>query len=73
MTRHGSSVGNVSASYASGSEIDPPVGHILSWKFFPSSTDSRRASCQLLVKEWALNIGKLPTLGLLRNSVLISN
>ena len=31
------------------------------WReFFPSSADSRRASCQLLMKEWALNTGKLP-------------
>ena len=34
--------------------------------FFPSSTDSRRASCQLLTKEWALYTGK--PLGLPLNS-----
>ena len=28
------------------------IWHILSWKSFPSFADSRRASCQLLVKEW---------------------
>ena len=39
-------------------------------KEFPSSPDSRRASCQLLAKEWALNIGKLPLGGLPRNIVV---
>ena len=52
------------------SEIDPHVLHILSWKKKPSSTDLRRASCQLLGKEWALNTGKLPPGGLPRNSVV---
>ena len=33
----------------------------------PSSADS---SCQLLVKEWALDTGKLPPGGLLRNSMV---
>ena len=33
----------------------------------PSSADS---SCQLLVKEWALDTGKLPPGDLLRNSVV---
>ena len=28
------------------------------------SADSRKASCQLLVKEWTLNTGKLPAGGL---------
>ena len=36
----------------------------------PSSADSRRASCQLLVKEWVLNTGKLPSGGLPRSSVV---
>ena len=27
-------------------------------KLFPTSPDSRRASCQLLAKEWALNTDK---------------
>ena len=31
----GSSVGRLSASYASGPEIDPCVRHIFSWKIFP--------------------------------------
>ena len=48
-TGHGSSVGSVSASYASGLVIDPNIRHILSWIFFLSITDSRRASFQLLV------------------------
>ena len=38
-------------------------------KQFPSSADSRRASCQLLVKELAINTGELPPGGLPRNSV----
>ena len=38
--------------------------------FFEKNPDSRRASCQLLVKEWALNTGKLPPEGLPRNSVV---
>ena len=37
---------------------------------FPSSTDSRRESCQLLAKEWAPNTGKLPLVGLPRKSVV---
>ena len=36
----------------------------------PSPTESRRASCQLMVKEWALNTGKLPPGGLPRNSAV---
>ena len=39
-------------------------------KIFPSSADSRRASCQLLAKECSLNTGKLPPGGLPRNSVV---
>ena len=35
----------------------------------PSSADSRRASCQLLAEEWALNTGKLSPTGLPRNCV----
>ena len=50
--------------------FDPPVRRILSWKKFPSSADTRRASCQLLAKELAPNIGKLPTGGLPKNSVV---
>ena len=34
-------------------KIDPPVWHISLKGKFPSSTDSRRASCKLLAKEWA--------------------
>ena len=47
----------------SGPEIDPHILHILS-RIFPSYTDPSRASCQLLVKKWALNTGKLPSGGL---------
>ena len=36
----------------------------------PSSAESRRASCQLLAKEWTLNTGKLPPGGLPRTSVV---
>ena len=66
----GSSVGSVSPLYPRGPEIDPHGRHILLWKIFPSSADSRRASCQLLAKEWTLNTGKLPLGGLPRNSVV---
>ena len=45
-------------------------GTVFSGIFFPSSTNSRRASCQLLAKEWTLNTGKVPPRGLLRNSVV---
>ena len=38
--------------------------------FVPFSADSRRASYQLLAKEWALKAGKLPPEGLPRNSVV---
>ena len=55
---------------SSGPEINPRIQHILSWKKFPSSADSRRASCQLLAKEWALNTGKLHLGGLPRNSMV---
>ena len=51
-------------------EIGPRVRLTLFWIFFPSSADSRRAGCQLLAKEWALNAGKLPLGGLPRNSVV---
>ena len=40
------------------------------WKKISSSFDSRRASCQLLVKEYAMNTGKLLLGGLPRNSVV---
>ena len=39
------SVGSVSALKASGLEISPHVSYILSWRIFPSSAGSRRASC----------------------------
>ena len=59
LTGWSSLVGGVSASYASCHEIK---------KVFPSC--SRRTSCQLLAKEWALNTGKLPLGGLPWNSVV---
>ena len=40
-------------------------------KNIPSSADSRRASCQLLAKEWTLYTGKLPLGDLPRNSVVL--
>ena len=67
-TRRGSLVGSMSALYVSGAVIDPRVRHNLSWNFFPFA-NLKRAICQFLAKEWALNIGKLPLGGLLRNSV----
>ena len=38
-------------------DIDPCAWQILSWIFFPSAADLRRARCQLLAKKWALNTG----------------
>ena len=49
-----------SLPFSSGPAIDPRFWHIL----------SRRASCQLLAKEWALSTGKLSPGGLSRNSVV---
>ena len=46
------------------------VSEVFCGDFVPSSSDSRRASCQLLSKEWALDTGKLPLGGLLRKSVV---
>ena len=60
----------MSALVKSGPEIDPRVWHCLLRNIFPSFADSRRASCQLLAKEWPLNTGKLPQGGLPRNSVV---
>ena len=45
-------------------------GTFFSGKTIPSSADSRRASCQLLVQNWALNASKLPSGGLPWNSVV---
>ena len=50
--------------------ISKDIWKYFSWRIFSSSTDSRRASCQLLVKELALNTGKLPQGGLHRNSLV---
>ena len=40
-------------------------------KNIPSSADLRRASCQLLAKEWTLYTGKLLLGGLPRNNVVL--
>ena len=50
--------------------MDPCVRHISSWKKYHSSADYRRVSYGLLVKECALNTGKLPLGGLPGNSVV---
>ena len=69
-----SSVRSMSASYFCRPKINHWAGHILLCRFSPSSADSRRASCQILAKEWALhkkyNSGKLHVGGLTRNSVV---
>ena len=62
----GSSVGIKSTSQA----VVPHPAYSFVEKKFPSSADSRRASYQLLAKEWVLNTGKLPPGGLPRNSVI---
>ena len=68
-TGRGSSVGCVSASCASG--LRDRLRSVYSFVgIFRSSADSRRASCQAMAKEWALNIGKLPPEGFPRNSVV---
>ena len=70
FTGHGSLIGILSASYASGHGIDPRARHLHSWKKFPSSANLGNASCQLLMKECAINTGKLPPGGLRRNSMV---
>ena len=47
------------------------IRHMFLWKNIPSSADSRRASCQLLAKEWTLYTGKLSMGGLPRNNVVL--
>ena len=49
----------------------PLIRHMFLWENIPSSADSRRASCQLLAKEWTLYTGKLPLGGLPRNNVVL--
>ena len=51
----------------------PRIRHMLLWKNIPSSTDSKRASCQLSAKEWTLYTGKLPLGGLPRNNVVLKD
>ena len=48
-----------------------PSGIFFRGGFFHSAADSRRASCQLLSKEWALNTGKLPLGGLPIDNVVM--
>ena len=54
-----------SVSSVSASQIDPLFVEAIS-----VFCRSRRASCHLLAKEWALNTGKLPPGGLPMNSVV---
>ena len=49
----------------------PLIRHMFLWKNISSSTVSRRASCQLLAKEWTLYTCKLPLGGLPRNNVVL--
>ena len=58
-------VGSVSASCASSLMTDPCVHQSFLETSFP---DSRRASCQLVVKECVLNADKMPQEGLSKNS-----
>ena len=51
-------------------DLSSRPAHSFVEKQCPSSADSRRTSCQLLAKEWALNTGKLPPGGLPRNSMV---
>ena len=61
----------MAALYTSGPRDQPThPAHSFSGEYFPFSTDSRRASCQLLAKEWTLNTGKVPPEGLHRNSLV---
>ena len=53
-------LGSVLASQAAVPRLILTAAHSFVEKLFPSSADSRRASCQLLAKEWALNTSKLP-------------
>ena len=69
-TRHCNLVGSMSASQAAVPRSTLSSGTFFRGKKFPSSADTRRASCQLLAKEWSLDTGKLPPGGLLRNSDL---
>ena len=47
---HGNPSGTVAGSLASRPKIDTCVSHLFSWIFL-SSTNSRKASCQLLAKQ----------------------
>ena len=69
ITKRGSLVCSLSIWYECSPDL-PCIQHPLSWRYFPSSADSRRASCQLLAKKLTLNTGKLPSGGMPRNSVV---
>ena len=64
----GNLVGSVSVSQA------PDTRSILAFsgKLFPSSADSKRASCPLLAKEWALNASKLPPRALSKQLTILT-
>ena len=64
------SVGSVSTSLAVVMRLIVSTGTFLRGKKCPSSTDSSRASCQLLAIECALNTGKLSPGGLPMNSAV---
>ena len=64
----GSLVGSMSASQAA----DPRSILAFSGKLFPSSADSKRASCPLLAEEWALNAGKLPPRALSKQLTILT-
>ena len=67
--RRGSSVDSMSASQAAVTRSILASGTFFRGKII-SSADSRRAICQILAKEWALNTGKLPPIGLRRNRLV---
>ena len=70
MTGCGSSLGSMSVSQAAVPQLIILSRTFFVENYFPSSTDTRRASFQILAKEFALNTGKLPLRGLPRNSVV---
>ena len=51
--------GNLVSSVSASQAADTRPILAFSGKLFPSSADSKRASCPLLAQEWALNAGKL--------------
>ena len=63
------SIGSLPASQAAVMRLTLSSGTFFRGKKIPSSAESRRASCQLQVKELALKTGKMSPGGLPRNSV----